>query len=1294
MQTRTTLRPAGGASATAAVLAGFTLLTLVSGAAADPAEEGQRILEAAGVRGGLVVHLGCGEGKLTAALHASDAYLVHGLDTGATNVAKARKTLREKGLYGPVSVDRLTGKRLPYVNDLVNLVVSEDRGAVPMAEVMRVLAPHGVAYIKDGGKWGKTVKPRPDAMDAWTHYLHDPSNNAVSHDALIGPPRHAQWIGSPRWARHHDRMASCSAMVAAAGRMFYIFDEGSTASIELPSDWHLIARDAFNGTILWKRPIPEWYPHLWPFKSGHCQLPRRLVAVGDTVYATLGLQAPVSALDAATGKVLKTYPQTKGTEELLCADGILLCMTQQPATLDKPFDPKFRSCGKGKARVRKEWAWQGKAQHIVAVEAASDKVLWDLETPIVQLTLTADADAVFYHDGERIVRLDRRTGKRVWASEPVSRMKSIPTCFGPTLLVYEDTVLFAGGDRKMWALSRRTGKTLWTGRHHRGGHNSPQDLLVVGGLAWSGEIAGGKMNGQFTGYDVRTGEVKNEFTPDVDTYWFHHRCYRSKATDKYLLPSRTGIEFVDPKSRHWMIHHWVRGGCLYGIMPANGMVYTAPHDCACYLTAKMYGFCALTAESASRRVPRDVPDEGRLEEGPAYGSELSNPKSEPSDTDWPTYRHDALRSGATPAAVPADLKRAWETDLGTTLSAPAVAGGRVYLAAIDAHTVHALDAGTGEAVWSYTTGGRVDSPPTVWRGRVLFGSADGWVYCLRADDGELVWRFRAAPEDRRMTYFEQVESVWPVHGTVLVEDGVLTCVAGRSMFLDGGLRWLRLDPKTGRKIGERILDDSDVGTEKTLQANVRILNMPTALPDILSSDGKYVYLRSQTFHPDGSRDPFPKPPIHPTQHVADQAGDDVHLFSPTGFLDGEWFHRSYWVWGRRWSSGCSWYFRAGRHAPAGRILAVGDSRVYGYGRKPEYFKWTTPLEYHWFATSRKVPDARESRVKIEKSESLNPAGTPLTVEAWVKAGEPNGVVIARGGPAHGYALFLQGGRPRFAIRVKNTAHTVSSRETVTGKWVHLAGVLTPEKDLRLYVNGRPAGAAKASGFIAEDPHQAMEIGADEGGQEGVGEYKSPLGFNGLIDEVRVWHRALSAEKIAEHCRAPEKVPTKDDDLILAFTFNQGGTSDLSGHNNNGRNTGAEPADGKVGKALAFVNRGKPKKGGRTDIVYDWSTEIPLHVRALVKAGDVLFLAGPPDLIDEEEVFDHITEPETQRRLAEQAAAWKGSRGSRLRAASARDGKTLAEYDLDVLPRWDGMAAAGGRLYLATSDGKVLCFDGK
>ena len=121
----------------------------------------QRILSATGVTGGLIVHLGCGDGKLTAALCASRSYFVYGLDSDAANIRKAATHIQSSGVANKVSVKHWTGSQLPYADNFVNLLVSEELGGVSMQEVMRVLAPLGVAYIKRGGKWIKTVKPGP-----------------------------------------------------------------------------------------------------------------------------------------------------------------------------------------------------------------------------------------------------------------------------------------------------------------------------------------------------------------------------------------------------------------------------------------------------------------------------------------------------------------------------------------------------------------------------------------------------------------------------------------------------------------------------------------------------------------------------------------------------------------------------------------------------------------------------------------------------------------------------------------------------------------------------------------------------------------------------------------------------------------------------------------------------------------------------------------------------------------------------------------------------------------------------
>ena len=191
-------------------------------AAADPARD---IVDASGVTGGLVVHLGFtdpGTSVSTAGLCVSDSFVVHGLSRKAERVAGARKLIRAEGRYGPVSVDQWLKPSLPYGDNLVNLIVVEEGSRVSEAELLRVLAPRGVVMTPQDGRWVKTLtKPWLDEMDEWNHYLHGADGNPVADDDLVGPPKRLQWVGSPRWARHHDHMASMTSLVSSKGRLFY-----------------------------------------------------------------------------------------------------------------------------------------------------------------------------------------------------------------------------------------------------------------------------------------------------------------------------------------------------------------------------------------------------------------------------------------------------------------------------------------------------------------------------------------------------------------------------------------------------------------------------------------------------------------------------------------------------------------------------------------------------------------------------------------------------------------------------------------------------------------------------------------------------------------------------------------------------------------------------------------------------------------------------------------------------------------------------------------------------------------
>ena len=869
-------------------------------------QTGTELLKQSGIAGGLVVHEGCGDGTLSAQL-GGDGYLVHGLDRDARKVAEARQRLRASGAYGPVSLDAWDGENLPYADNLVNLLIlSSAEHRVSAGEIARVLAPRGVALVRAKSQletrdlelaaaelpglkgWRKYTKPVPDAIDDWTHYLHGADGNPVADDSVVGPPTRLQWVGSPKWARHHDHMASMTSLVSAGGRLFYIFDEGPTASIQLPSCWKLVARDAFNGTVLWKRNIDRWNTRHYPLKSGPAHLLRRLVAVENRVYVTLGIDAPVMALDAATGKTVRTYEGSRFTREILATEGTLLLVADTSRSKLPDWRRVSTYVWDNTRKANVEWGWKGDARKILAYDAGSGEPLWQKAFPVAPCSLAADAERVVFHDGEKLVCLNRRTGAVLWQGASAPTRLPVQTNTGPRVLLHGNVVLLAANNDRMSGWDAATGKLLWSQKHRPSGHLSLKDLFVVDGLAWTGAVAGNSDDGIFAGYDPVTGEIKSEFKPDVKVHWFHHRCYPSKAAGKYLITARQGTEYIDLEKQTWKPNHWVRGGCIYGVMPCNGMTYAPMHACGCQLEAKLTGFNALA--SGASKLPK-VEAASRLEKGPAYASPI--PQSairNPQLMDWPTYRHDPGRSGAGASSVGTNPGVVWSAELGGRLTPPTVAGGKLYVASVDTHTVHALDVATGREAWAFTAGGRVDSPPTCYKGLALFGSADGYVYALRATDGRLAWRFRAAPVDRRITAWEQVESAWPVHGSVLVHDDVLYCTAGRSFYLDGGVRMLRLDPVTGKLLGERVMDDMDPESDQDMHRayleKTAGNNMPVGLSDILSCDGRRVWMRSQKFTLDGKRLEIG------LKDINEQPPEDCHLFCQVGFLDDSYFFRS------------------------------------------------------------------------------------------------------------------------------------------------------------------------------------------------------------------------------------------------------------------------------------------------------------------------------------------------------------------------------------------------------------------
>lgn len=852
--------------------------------------EAADIVRDSGIRGGIVVHLGCGDGRLTADLLLSGSFQVHGLDVDPKNVASARDYIQSRNLYGQVSVACYDGKSLPYADNIVNLIVADSLGNVPRSEILRVLTPRGVVMI--GGE--KMAKPWPQDIDDWPQYLNNADNNAVARDHVAGPPRHLQWVGKPTWCRSHMGIPTVASVVSGNGRLFSIEDTAPPDNPFLPAAFRVVARDAFNGKQLWEHAIPRWESVTMYIKCQPLQQQRRMVVVGDKLYCTLELQGPLSELDAATGELLRTFDVDAPVQEVAYDQGILFLNVGDRFNTaaynivklkDKPFvegvDPEEPFYGGG---FRRGYAPEipdkpNPISAIVAVDLATGSQLWairDIDTYTAG-SLSVKGDRAVYQAANGLFCVDSRTGTEIWRNEKqivnsVGHDSHTPGTTPNTVVITEDKVLAVEGsakvssyaDNTLFAYSLIDGKLLWSAPI-KGNYEAPSDVFVVNGTVWIGGL-------HPTQLDLETGEVVKRIVQRMTGPMGHDRCYRNYITERYFINSKTGgADFLDLETNQEFPHHWTRGGCGMGVLPANGLLYSTPYSCQCSMGAMFQGMNAYASHAGleSSDQPIAVERTVRLEKGPAY--ENVGDTGEQTDEDWPVYRHDGSRSGMASVSMSPNLSVRWTAQLPTRPSAVTATGNRVFVCDIDTHTLYALDRQSGRTAWTYIADGRVDSPPTCHRGRVYFGSRDGWVYCLRASDGALAWRFKDLP-DRLIGAYGQLESAWPVSGSVLIVKEQLYFAAGRSSFLDGGIFVYALDPITGTLLDSR--------------ANYGPFSEQEGFPvggdagfknDVPVTDGELIYLRQKAFD----------------LNLADASGGR-HIVPTGGFLDGQPQHRTCW----------------------------------------------------------------------------------------------------------------------------------------------------------------------------------------------------------------------------------------------------------------------------------------------------------------------------------------------------------------------------------------------------------------
>lgn len=781
------------------------------------------LVEKGGVRCGLCAVLGCRDEKIALEVARQSELVIHVREPAWRSVEAARKLLDDAGLYGTrVVVEKGSFERLPYADNIMDVVVcvslsDEVLDAVSASEILRVLRPEGKAILgrgrvsagEDGeltrprlskwlsgvkalrasvtendlGLWAELVKPAPDGVDDWTHWQHGPDNNPFSEDRVIKAPYLTQFLALPWFS------AIPSISVISGGRAFRASGHIAFHDREERYVNTLYATNAYNGTVLWTRPIP----------TGFLVHRSMFVATPQTLYLMDNDRCLL--LDAQTGAekdavVVQTEEAEGGHWKWIALDGGVLYALLGGKEYEAEVVKRHRPTGAwgwdelSKGYYEKDYPW-GFGKTIVAIEPQTKKILWSHkeEKAIDSRALCMSGGRIFLHsEGAFVGCLDQKSGEVLWKNDNPRLLAAISEANDrglgfkttPYALCTEKWLFLAGRGRKnVVAVSAEDGKFLWS---IPGAYNAT-NLLFQGGHLYA-HIASCSMIEPLTGRIVRDiGTAKRScarFTGCPDSLFHRGSIREGEGATRYDL------SMASPT-----VIHAFRPPCMDGIIPAEGLLHVTAWVCDCNL--QLIGMISL-APAGSFEFNREAKESERLET--AGDPSVVSPLGE-LDGDWATYRADNYRSSSTSVNAPEKVVRGWEFEPKHPFSPSPLtaAGGLIFLGGSDCR-VRAIEATTGKERWSFFTGGPLRLPPSIWKGRVLVGCADGCVYALEAASGRLLWRFRAAPAERKIPVYGSLSSTWPVNSGVLVEDGVAYAAAGIINY--DGTHVYALDAATGK----------------------------------------------------------------------------------------------------------------------------------------------------------------------------------------------------------------------------------------------------------------------------------------------------------------------------------------------------------------------------------------------------------------------------------------------------------------------------------------------------------------
>lgn len=747
------------------------------------------------------------------------------------------RTVGAAGLGGKIVVESIPVTPIPWRVDLLNCLVIEKPDGVDLKRALESVAPGGALCVFQDGEWNVTTRERPKGMDEWTHNYRNPGGNSgVSDDQLVGFPLGLRWhddlpFNLSTSTENSNAWTNTRALAVVDGRVYYVTNCARenlrrTASEmragKETQDQYLIARDAWNGTLLWRKKLGDmFYGNL--FFTARAPM----VATGGKVYAVTK-EKEILELDGLTGETCRVFKTQFMPSELTILDGMLVAV-----------------CWEGGERVGvatgiNRWPLDVDVEKgaVVAFDLATGRQAWEqarLATSLraangrvylverkgadnfeIQSYLRARRRGQFTdydpnqpekmkekygelpgRGEQKVVALDVRKGTVLWDLagsaldlKPIDHIAVGVAGLNDVVVTKNTHAITRSGDREAICLEGESGRVVFRRK------TSSFPVLYEGNIHIDGIAFDPLTGSNQEGEGIRVGVTV--CTPQI----FVNGITTNNRSASYKIGGETHTFGA------------ARGSCMFAAVPANGAFYTPQTFCAC-APGTVPGFISF-GPIGDEPSGEELAGGAALIRGPAYGKQ--EVFKEGAGAGWSTYLGNGDRSCSNlDATAPGEklavawrkeiakpigegnIESSWKDSLEGLLTAPVASGGLVIAADRHRHKLVALRSVDGSVAWERIIGGRITAPPTLTDGLCLLGANDGYVYALDARDGALAWKLRMGTEDRRMVAYAQPESPWPVFsGILLSEDGAAYASAGRSTGAEGGIIVRAFAPKTGK----------------------------------------------------------------------------------------------------------------------------------------------------------------------------------------------------------------------------------------------------------------------------------------------------------------------------------------------------------------------------------------------------------------------------------------------------------------------------------------------------------------